>query len=42
MVLLDMGLSAPMAAIRVVLEVRNLHQEVGLVMGINLIYNMPM
>ena len=40
MVLMDMGLSAPMAAIRMVLEVRDLCHQVGLVMGINLMYNM--
>ena len=42
MVLMDMGqLSAPMAAVRVMVEVWNLHQQVGLVMRINLMYDMP-
>ena len=37
--LVDLGLSAPMAAVRVMVEVRDLHQKVGLVMGIILMYN---
>ena len=37
---MDLGLSAPMAAVRVVVEVRDLPHEVRLVMGINLMYNM--
>ena len=40
MVLVDMGMSAPMAAVRVVVEVRDLPHEARLVMGINLMYNM--
>ena len=40
MVLMDMGLPAPMVAIRVVVEVRDLRHQVGLVMGINLMYDM--
>ena len=40
MELMDMDLSAPMAAVRVELEVRNLHHKVRLVVGIDLMYNM--
>ena len=37
---MDQGLSAPMAAFRVMVEVQDLHHTVGLLMGINLMYNM--
>ena len=40
MVLMEIGLLVPMAAIRMVVEVRDLHHQVRLVMGINLMYNM--
>ena len=40
MELLDLGLLAQMVAIRVVVEVRDIHHQVGLVMGINLMYDM--
>ena len=40
MELLDLGLLAQTVAIRVVVEVRDLHHHVGLVMGINLMYYM--
>ena len=37
---MNLGLSAPMAAIRLVVEVRGLAHKVGLVIGINLMYYM--
>ena len=40
MELFDLGMLAPMVAIRVMVEVRDLHHQVGLVMGINLMYYM--
>ena len=40
MELLDLGLLAQMLVIRVMVEVRVLHHEVGLVMGINLMFDM--
>ena len=41
MVLMDMGLSAPMVAIRLEVEAWDLFYQVRLVMGINLMYDMP-
>ena len=40
MELLDLGLLAQMVAIRVMVQVWDLHHQVGLVIGINLMYNM--
>ena len=40
MELLDLGLLAKMVAIRMMVEVRELHHQVGFVMGINLMYDM--
>ena len=40
MELLDLGLLAQIVAIRMMVEVRDLHHQVGLVMGINLMYYM--
>ena len=42
MELMHLVLLAPMAAIRVMVEVQDLHHQVGLVMGINLMYDMSM
>ena len=38
--LLDLGLLAQMVAIRVMIQVLDLHHQVRLVMGINLMYDM--
>ena len=40
MSLVGLGLSGPLTAVRVVVEVRDLHHSVRLVMGINLMFIM--
>ena len=42
MQLMDLGLSAPMSPIRVMIEIWDLHYQLGLIVGSNLIYNMSL